>query len=62
MKDAKLKKAKHLGTYSLIIDLSSSFPDVLRARVIFITMQIPVAGVEWSFSNTCSIAILNVEK
>lgn len=78
IKDEKLKTIKHLGNYIINNDLSSSFPDVLSACVIFITMSITVAGAERSFSklkliknylrNSCgqerlsSIAILNIEK
>lgn len=78
IKDEKLKTIKLLGSFIINNDLSSSFPDVLSACVIFLTMPITVAGAERSFSklkliknylrNTCgqerlsSISILSIEK
>lgn len=78
IKEENLKTIKQLGNYIISNDLSSIFSDVLSACIIFITIQITVAGAERSFSklkliknylkNSCgqerlsSIAILNIEK
>lgn len=78
IKYEKLKTIKHLGSFIINNDLSSSFPDVLSACIIFLTMPITVAGAERSFSklkliknylrNSCGqerlsgISILNIEK
>lgn len=50
IKEENLKTIKHLGNYIINNDLSSSFPDVLSACVIFITIPTTVAGAERSFS------------
>ena len=78
IKYEKLNTIKHLGSFIINNDLSSNFPDVLSACIIFLTMPITVAGAERSFSklkliknylrNSCGqerlsgIAILNIEK
>lgn len=49
IKDEKWKIIKHLGSFIIDNDLSSSFPDVLSAWVIFITVPITVVGAKrWS--------------
>lgn len=48
IKDEKLKTINHLGLYIINNELSSSFPDILSACIIFITIPITVA--ERSFS------------
>ncbi|XP_060859483.1 zinc finger MYM-type protein 1-like [Metopolophium dirhodum] len=75
---SELKTIQNLAFYIIDMDLSTSFPDVLAACLIFLTIPVTVASAERSFSKLkliknylrnsigqerlCGISILNIER